>query len=83
MFYLPVLVGIAPAVLRREAASLTLARKAQKHDWHILHNTTTTALPLNRLKSCHSYNKAAQDLLRSIPEDQSTEAWLRAAWKRE
>ena len=50
--YLPVLAGIAPAGLRRKAATLALARKAQKHHWHILHNTTTTALPPKcRLKS--------------------------------
>ena len=83
VFYLPALAGIAPAGLRREAATLVLARKAKKHHWHILHNTTTTALPPNRLKSRQPYSKAAQDLLGSIPEDQSTEAWLAAAWKRE
>lgn len=32
---LPVLAGIAPAGLRHEAATLALARKALKHDWHI------------------------------------------------
>ncbi|KAJ8353386.1 hypothetical protein SKAU_G00209530 [Synaphobranchus kaupii] len=47
----PVLAGIAPASLRREAATLALARKAQKHDWHILHDTTTTPAPPSRLKS--------------------------------
>ena len=81
--YLPTLAGIAPAALRREAATLALARKAQKHHWHILHNTTTTALPPNRLKSRHPFNKAAQELLRSVPEDLSTEAWLAEAWKQE
>ena len=37
---LPVLAGIAPAGLRRKAATLALARKPVKHDWHILHDTT-------------------------------------------
>ncbi|CAM4608619.1 unnamed protein product [Leuciscus chuanchicus] len=83
VYHLPTLAGIAPAGLRREAATLALARKAQRYNWHILHNTTTTALPLHRLKSRHPYNKAARDLLRSIPEDLSTEAWLAAAWKQE
>ncbi|CAM4567709.1 unnamed protein product [Leuciscus chuanchicus] len=83
VYHLPTLAGIAPAGLRREAATLALARKAQRYNWHILHNTTTTALPPHRLKSRHPYNKAAQDLLRSIPEDLSTEAWLAAAWKQE
>lgn len=83
VYHLPTLAGIAPAGLRREAATLALARKAQRCNWHILHNTTTTALPPHRLKSRHPYNKAAQDLLRSIPEDLSTEEWLAAAWKQE
>ena len=81
--HLPVLAGIAPAGLRREAATLALARKAQKHDGHLLHNTTTTAAPPCRLKSRHPYNKAAQEMLNSIPEDISKDAWLAAAWKLE
>ena len=80
---LPVLAGIAPAGLRREAATLNLARKAQTHDWHILHNTTVDTRPPNRLKSRHPYNKAAQEMLRSIPEDLSTSSWLAASWKQE
>ena len=40
VFHLPVLAEIAPAELRRKAATLALARKAVKHDWHILHDTT-------------------------------------------
>ena len=86
VFLLPVLAGIAPAGLRREAATFALARKAQKHDWHILHNIITTAAPPNRLKSHHlqqTYNKAAQEMLHSVPQDLSRDAWLVAAWKRE
>lgn len=48
VFYLPVLSGIASAGLRQEAATFILAKTAQKHDWQILHETTTTALPPNR-----------------------------------
>ncbi|KAL7388243.1 hypothetical protein ABVT39_009812 [Epinephelus coioides] len=66
MSHLPVLAGIAPASLRRDAATLTLARKAQKYDWHILHKATTTPAPPCRLKSPHSYNKAAQELLQLV-----------------
>ncbi|KAJ8333503.1 hypothetical protein SKAU_G00415110 [Synaphobranchus kaupii] len=76
-----VLAGIAPASLRREAATLALARKAQKHDWHILHDTTTTPVPPSRLKSRQPYNKAAQEMLHSIPEDLSRSVWLAASWK--
>ena len=83
VFYLPVLAGIAPAGLRREAATLALARKAQEHSWHLLHETTTMATPPSRLKSRHPYNQAAQEMLISIPEDLTTKAWLAAAWKQE
>ncbi|KAJ8398711.1 hypothetical protein AAFF_G00419080 [Aldrovandia affinis] len=76
-----VLAGIAPASLRRDAATLALARKAQKYDWHILHKATTTPAPPCRLKSRHPYNKAAQEMLQSIPEDLSRDAWLAASWK--
>ncbi|KAL7886963.1 hypothetical protein AOLI_G00046840 [Acnodon oligacanthus] len=76
-----VLAGIAPASLRRDAATLTLARKAQKYDWHILHKATITSAPSGRLKSHHSYNKAAQKMLQCIPEDLSRDAWLAATRK--
>ncbi|KAJ8396835.1 hypothetical protein AAFF_G00014340 [Aldrovandia affinis] len=76
-----ILAGIAPASLRRDAATLALARKAQKYDWHILHKATTTPAPPCRLKSRHPYNKAAQEMLQSIPEDLSRDAWLAASWK--
>ncbi|KAJ8393080.1 hypothetical protein AAFF_G00067630 [Aldrovandia affinis] len=79
--YLPVLAGIAPASLRRDAATLALARKAQKYDWHILHKATTAPAPPFRLKSRHPYNKVAQEMLQSIPEDLSRDAWLAASWK--
>ncbi|KAJ8355351.1 hypothetical protein AAFF_G00062520 [Aldrovandia affinis] len=75
------LAGIAPASLRRDAATLALARKAQKYDWHILHKATTTPAPPCRLKSRHPYNKAAQEMLQSIPEDLSRDTWLAASWK--
>ena len=37
--------GISPAGLRRKAATLPLARKAVKHDWHILHDTAKNEVP--------------------------------------
>ncbi|KAL6459828.1 hypothetical protein MHYP_G00315870 [Metynnis hypsauchen] len=79
--YLPVLAGITPASLRRDAAILTLARKAQKYDWHILHKATITSAPPGRLKSRHPYSKAVQEMLQSILEDLSRDAWLAATWK--
>ena len=80
---LPVLTGIAPAGLRRTAATLALARKAVKHDWHILHGTTKNEVPPCRLKSRKPYNKEAQEMLSVIPEDRSKDAWLAAKWKQE
>ncbi|KAL7885199.1 hypothetical protein AOLI_G00079690 [Acnodon oligacanthus] len=76
-----VLAGITPASLRRDAVTLTLARKAQKHDWHILHKATITLAPQGRLKSRQPHNKAAQEMLQSIPEDLSRDDWLAATWK--
>ena len=83
VFQLPVLAGIAPAGLRRKAATLALARKAVKHDWHILHDTTKNEVPPCRLKSRKPYNKEAQEMLSVIPEDRSKDAWIAATWKQE
>ena len=55
VFYLPVLAGIAPARLRQKAATIALARKAVKHDWHILHDMTKNEVPPCRLKSRKPY----------------------------
>ena len=38
VFQLPVLAGMIPAGLMRKAATLALAWKAVKHDWHIMYN---------------------------------------------
>ena len=80
---LPVLAGIGPAGLRRKAATLAFARKAVKHDWHILHDTTKNEVPPCTLKSRKPYNKEARDLLSVIPEDRSKDAWIAATWKQE
>ena len=79
----PVLAGIAPAGLRRKAAIIALARKAVKHDWHILHDKTNNEVPPYRLKSRTYYNKEAQEMLSGIPGDRSKDAWLAATWKQE
>ena len=83
VFQLPVLAGIAPAGLRRKAATLALARKAVKHDWHILYDTTKNEVPPSRLKSRKPYNKEAQEMLCVIPEDRSKDCWIAATWKQE
>lgn len=51
VLYLPARAGNAPVGLRRETVTLTLTRKAQQHDWHILHPTTRQVLPTSRLKT--------------------------------
>ena len=81
VFQLPVLAGMASA--GGEAATLALARKAMKHDWHILHDTTKNEVPLCRLKSRNPYNKEAQEVLSVIPDDRSKDAWIAATWKQE
>lgn len=81
--FLPVLTAIFPAGVRQEAATLALKRKAQKLDWHIVDNTTTTAVPPSRLKSCHAYNRGPQEMLCSVLEDQSTSNWLAVSWEQE
>ena len=83
MFQLPVLAGIAPAGLRRKAATLALGRKAVKHDCHILHNTTKNEVPPCRFKSRKHYNKEPHEMLNVIPEDQSKDALIAATWKQE
>ena len=45
VFLLPVLAGITPPKLRRQAATLALARKAVSDKQHILHNATTAEVP--------------------------------------
>ena len=51
LFQLPVLAVIAPAGIGQKAATLALAWKAVKHDWHILHDTTKNEVRPCRLKS--------------------------------
>ena len=81
VFQLPVLAGIAPVGQRRKAAILALARKAVKHDWHILQDTINNEVPPCRLKSGQPYNKEAQERLSVITEDRPKDAWIAAAWK--
>ena len=83
LLQLPVLAGITPAGLRRKAATLALARKAVKHDWCIMRDTTKNEVPPCRLKSRKPYNKEAQEMLSVIPEDRSKDAWLAVTWKQE
>ena len=80
---LPVLAGIAPVGLTRKAVTVALARKAVKHDWHIMHDTTNNEMPPCRLKSGKPYKKEAQEMLSVIPDDRSKDAWIAETWKQE
>ena len=74
VFQLPVLAGIAPAGLRRKAATLALARKAVKHDWHTLHDTTkneplqksVNGIPFNTIQY-HSIPFSTTEAFNGIP----------------
>ena len=83
VFQLPVLAGIAPAGLRRKAATLALARKAVKHDWYILHDTTKNEVTPRRLNSRVPYNKEAHEMKSVIHGDRSKYSWIAATWKQE
>ena len=57
---LPILSGIAPPALRREAAALVLSRKAKTREDHLLHRIATEKPPHARLKSRRPFSKPYQ-----------------------
>lgn len=79
--HLPVLAGIAPAEVRREAAMLALARKAQISESHLLHKIVTETPQHMRLKSRRPFATHAQELLRTTPTDISKASWVKARWR--
>ena len=81
--HLPVLAGIAPPILRREAATLALSRKAIIDEDHILHKTITETPQHARLKSRRPFVEHAHQLLRSTSEDVPTRQWLKRRWSEE
>ena len=78
---LPVLAGIAPAAIRRDAATLALARKAQLSESHLLHKAVTEIPHRTRLKSRRPFARQAQELLCSTPADTSKASWVKARWR--
>ena len=78
---LPVLAGIAPAAVRREAATLALARKAQLSESHLLHKVVMETPQRTRLKSRRPFATQAQELLRTTPADTSKASWVKARWR--
>lgn len=76
----PVLAGIVPAEVRREAATLALAWKAQLCESHLLHKVVTETPQRTRLKSQRPFATHAQELLRT-PADTSKASWVKAKWR--
>ena len=67
---LPILTGIAPPTLRREASVLTLSRKATNDDDHLLHKTSTETPQRARLKSRRPFAEHCHQLMRAMsPKD--------------
>ena len=81
--HLSILSGITPAALRREAAVLVLAHKAERDTDHLLHKTVCEPPQRARLKSCHTFAGHAYQLLRDMPPDTSKQTWIRHRWYEE
>ena len=79
----PILSGIAPTALRREAAVLTLARKAERDADHLLHKTVCESPQRARLKSSHAFAGHAHQLMHDSPPDTSKQTWIRHCWYEE
>ena len=79
----PILAGIAPPTIRREAAVLALTRKAAKDEDHILHLVISERPSPARLKSRRPFAEHAHRLLRSTPEAVSSRSWLSTRWNEE
>ena len=80
---LPILAGIAPPTIRREAAVLALTRNAAKDEDHIRHLVISERPSPARLKSRRPFAEHAHRLLRSTPEDVSSRSWLSTRWNEE
>ena len=80
---LPILAGIQPAELRRNGATLSLARRAMETG-HLLHSAFTRPSSANarRLKSRHPFVPVAQHLISSSDNNICTAHWAHHQWKR-
>ena len=77
---LPILAQIAPpALLRREGATLVLGRRACQHD-HLLHDVMENSTHRMRLKSCRPLTHHAQQLVSSVPPQETVKHWTHARW---
>jgi len=82
---LPILAGIQPAELRRNGATLSLARRAMEPG-HLLHSVLTcpSSADARRLKSRHPFVPATQHLI-SSPDNNNIRAaqWVDHQWNAE
>ena len=78
---LPILAGIVPPHLWRDAATLNLARKALNDDSHLLHDVITRPSQQQRLKSCLPFSELTCQLLSAVPEGISKNEWVNSMWK--
>ena len=81
--HLPILSGIAPAALCREAEVLALTCKVECDADHLLHKTVCEPPQHARLKFCHAFIRHAHQLLRDLPPDTSKQTWIRHRWYEE
>ena len=79
---LPVIAFISPAELRRQAASLALARRAMDPD-HPLHHTITREVAKPRLKSRSSFATSGKDLLSTTLLNEKKAHWIAMMWSLE
>ena len=79
--HLPILSGIAPPTLRREAAVLALSRKAQANEDHLLHRMLQERPTRARLKSRRPFSQQAHHLSDLAPPGVTKQSWLRTRWK--
>ena len=80
---LPILAGITPPTLRREAAVLELSHKATNNKDHLLHKIATETPHRARLKSRRPFTEHSYQLLCVTPADISKRLWLKHRWKEE
>ena len=74
------LAGIPPAELRRQAASLALARHAMDPHRLVLHTITTREETQPRLKSRRPIATSGKDLLSASLPNETKAHWIARMW---
>ena len=76
---LPLLDEITLTALRREVATLVLGRRACQHD-HLLHDVMENSTHLKKPKSHRSLTHHAQQLVSSVPPQETVKHWTQTRW---